>query len=453
MRYLPHTEQDVARMLERIGVSDIEALFQSIPQEGRLRAEMDLPPPMDEAALGLHLGELAGKNWTDSCSVSFMGCGAYVHHVPAAVDSVVSRGEFLTAYTPYQPEVSQGTLQALFEFQTMVAELFGQDVANASMYDAASAVAEAVLMAMRLQRRRARVVLSAGLHPEYRQTVRTYLSGMTDLEVVEVALGQDGRTDPAALQGALDDNTMCLVMQSPNFFGIVEDMAAAGRAAAAVKAIGVAAVGELTSLGLLEPPGKLGFDIVVGDGLGLVGPLSLGGPGVGLMATTDRNKRALPGRLVGQTVDQEGKVGFVLTLSAREQHIRREKATSNICSNHSLMALALGVHLSLLGRKGFADLARLNYAKAAYLRKLLAAEGLLAYPDSPHYNEFAVRVSSSDAAEVARRLFEEDGILAGVPLGRFDESLSDLLLVNVTERHRRNQLDAFAAALVDKAKA
>ena len=452
MRYLPHTEQDVARMLQVVGVGSIEDLFRSLPSEGRIQEDLDLPEPLDEAALTRHLTDLASQNWTDSCSVSFMGCGAYAHHVPPAVDAVISRGEFFTAYTPYQPEVSQGTLQALFEFQTMVAELFGQDVANASMYDAASAAAEAVLMAMRIQRKRTKVVLSSGVHPEYRQTIRTYLSGMDELEVAEVGLGSDGRTDLSALQAALDDSTICVVMQSPNFLGVVEDMPAAAQAASSVRATAVAVVGELTSLGLLEAPGNQGYEIVVGDGLGLCGPLSLGGPGVGLMATTDRNKRALPGRLVGQTVDREGRVGYVLTLSAREQHIRREKATSNICSNHSLMALALGVHLSLLGRRGFSQLARLNHAKAAYLRKRFGEAGLLAFPDSPHYNEFALRLPSGEAASLARDLFEQEGILAGVPLGRFEEARADQLLVNVTERHSRKQLDAFADAVLARAK-
>ncbi len=447
MRYLPHTEQDVAEMLRVVGVGSIDELFRSLPRQGRLDGALDLPQPMDEAALSRHLADLAAKNWTDSCSVSFMGCGAYAHQVPAAVDAVISRGEFFTAYTPYQPEVSQGTLQALFEFQTMVAELFGQDVANASMYDAASAAAEAVLMARRLQRKRTKVVLSAGLHPEYRQTVHTYLSGMEDLDVIEVGLGPDGRTDPAGLAAVLDADSICLVMQSPNYLGIVEDMSAASQAAASVKAIGIAVVGELTSLGLLEAPGKQGYEIVVGDGLGMAGPLSLGGPGVGLMATTDRNKRALPGRLVGQTLDRDGRVGYVLTLAAREQHIRREKATSNICSNHSLVALALAVHLSLLGRKGFSELARLNFSKATYLRKRFAQAGLLAFPDSPHYNEFALRIPGGDAAALARDLFEQEGILAGVSLGRFDEQMADLLLVNVTERHSRKQLDAFYDAV------
>ncbi|MCD6499174.1 MAG: aminomethyl-transferring glycine dehydrogenase subunit GcvPA [Deltaproteobacteria bacterium] len=449
MRYLPHTPQDVSTMLDVIGARSIDDLFSSIPRSIRFDGRLDMEPALDEAALVDHLSGLAGKNRALSCSVSFLGAGAYAHVVPTAVDSVISRGEFFTAYTPYQPEVSQGTLQTLFEFQTMVAELMGLDVANASLYDGASACAEAVLMAQRIvarQKQRRKVVVSTGLHPEYLETIRTYLSGMDDLDLVEVGLGPDGTTDLCSVDGALGPEAVCLFVQSPNFFGVVEPLAELGRRAKDVGAVSCCAVSELTSLGLLEPPGRLGFEIVVGDGLGMAGPVSLGGPGVGLIATTERNKRVLPGRLVGRTLDGENRVGYVLTLAAREQHIRREKATSNICSNQSLMAVSLAVHLSLLGRQGFKHLARLNYSKAKYLREKLAERGLLAHPQALIYNEFAVKVPAGDAALVARRIFEEYGVLAGVPLGRFSQEWKDLLLVNVTERHRRRQLDALVEA-------
>ncbi len=452
MRYLPHTPEDVQRMLDRIGARDLEELFSSIPPESRVRGRLDLPEALDEAALRRHLADLASRNRTLSGQPSFLGCGAYDHGVPAAVDAVISRGEFFTAYTPYQPEVSQGTLQALFEFQTMVAELFGLEVANASMYDAASAAAEAVLMARRIHRgRRRRVVLSRGLHPEYLETCRTYLSGLDGVELVEVGLDDTGRTDVSALAQAVDGQTMCVVAQSPNFLGVCEDWAGLADAAHGEKALMVGVVGELTSLGLLEAPGRLGCDIVVGDGLGLAGSLSAGGPGVGLMACRDAYKRNLPGRLVGRTVDTQGRVGYVLTLAAREQHIRREKATSNICTNHSLVALALTVHLSLLGRRGLAELARQNYSKARYVRRALEAEGLLAYPASPHYNEFAVRLPEAGAA--ARRIQEKWNIRPGVALGRFGASYDDLLLVCVTERHTRQDLDRLVAALTWAARA
>jgi len=433
----------------------VDDLFSSIPSAIRFDGLLDMDPALDEASLVDHLGGLAAKNRALSCSVSFLGAGAYSHVVPAAVDSVISRAEFFTAYTPYQPEVSQGTLQSLFEFQTMVAELLGLDVANASLYDGASACAEAVLMAQRIvarQKQRRKVVVSAGLHPEYLATIRTYLSGMNDLDLVEVGLGPDGKTKLTDVDAALGPDSVCLFVQSPNFFGVVEPLAEFGRRAKASGAVSCCAVSELTSLGLLEPPGHKGFDIVVGDGLGMAGPVSLGGPGVGLIKTTDRNKRVLPGRLVGRTVDGQDRVGYVLTLAAREQHIRREKATSNICSNQSLVAVSLAVHLSLLGRRGFKDLALLNYSKAKYLRSQLTEQGILAHPQGPIYNEFAVRVPGGDAATVARRIFEEYGVLAGVPLGRFNRDWKDLLLVNVTERHGRRQLDALAEALVRFAK-
>ncbi len=446
MRYLPHTQEDIRRMLEQIGTQDLEELFASIPAESRIRGPLALPEALDEASLRRHLAGLAARNRTLSEGASFLGCGAYDHVVPAAVDAVISRGEFFTAYTPYQPEVSQGTLQALFEFQTMVAELFGLDVANASMYDAASATAEAVLMARRIHRgRRRKVVLSRGLHPEYLETCRTYLSGVEGLEVVEVGLDETGRTDGQALSDALDGETICLVAQSPNFLGVCEDWASLSDAAHRDKALMVGVVGELTSLGLLEAPGRLGCDMVVGDGLGLAGSLSAGGPGVGLMACRDTYKRNLPGRLVGRTVDREGREGYVLTLAAREQHIRREKATSNICTNHSLVALALTVHLSLLGRRGLAELARQNYSRARYVRKALEAKGLVAHAASPHYNEFAVRLPKAAAA--ARHIQEKWGLRPGVALGRFDAGYEDLLLVCVTERHSKKDLDRLVSAL------
>jgi glycine dehydrogenase subunit 1 len=402
---------------------------------------------MDENALKDHLASLALRNTALGCVPAFMGCGAYNHALPAAVDSIISRSEFFTAYTPYQPEVSQGTLQAIFEFQTMVAELMGLDVANASLYDGATACAEAMLMARRLQRKRSRILCSLGVHPEYVETCRTFLSGVSDVEFQDIPLTGDGRTDSAALESVLGDDVCCLLAQSPNVMGVVEDLKDLEGRTHEAGGLVVCAVSDLTALGLLNPPGHFGCDVAVAEGLGLAAPVGFGGPGVGLMATKDRFKRSMPGRLVGQTVDLQGRRGYVLTLATREQHIRREKATSNICTNQGLVAIAFAVHLSLLGKEGFTRLARINFSNARYVWQQLKDGALLAHPESPHYNEFAVRFKGQDAAETAGFIFEEHGILAGVPLGRFRSDWSELLLVNITERHNRAQMDALVKAL------
>jgi glycine dehydrogenase subunit 1 len=452
MRYIPHTDQDVARLLEAIGAPTVDALFAGIPSRDRLSGALDMAAPLSESEVLRRLGGLAAQNAAAAPGgpVAFLGAGAYRHGIPHALDQLLRRAEFLTAYTPYQPEISQGTLQSIFEFQSVVTELFALDVANASMYDGATAAGEALLMAHRLKGKE-RVVISAGLHPEYRETCATLLHGLAGSEVVTVPLGPDGRTDAAATAKALaGGKTAALLVQSPNFLGVVEDLTALADLAHAHDALAIAAVTEVVSLGMLKPPGAAGCDIAVGDGLGFALPVTFGGPGVGLIATRDANVRQMPGRLVGETVDAAGVRGFVLTLATREQHIRREKATSNICSNQGLVALAFTIQASLLGRTGLPALAKLNHSKAEYLKQaILALPGYGLKVSGPTFNEFAVKVPGGDAAALAAEL-AKDGILAGVPLGRFEPAWRDTLLVNVTELHRREDLDALVAALAKK---
>jgi glycine dehydrogenase subunit 1 len=454
MRYIPHTDADVARLLEACGRKSVDDLFASIPAPLRLPRPLEVGEPLDEAALDAHLGALAVRNLAvgpGGCSLSFLGAGAHSHAVPAAVDALLQRAELYTVYTPYQPEISQGTLQATFEFQTIVAEIFGLDVANASMYDGASACAEAVLMARRVTGRR-RVIVSAGLHPEYLATTRTYLAMMDDAgtsSVDRVPTTGCGGTDDVGLQAAIrraGSDLACVVLQTPNFLGVIEDLRPVAEQCHQAGALAVTA--EPLAFALLAPPGATGADIAVGEGLGLAGGLSFGGPGVGLFAARKDHLRHLPGRLVGETVDKEGRRGYVLTLATREQHIRREKATSNICTNHGLIAVAFAIHLCTLGKKGFRDLAVLNASKAAYARDRLGAlPGFaLKFPTGACFNEIALKVPGGDAQVLCDRLAARQ-ILPGVALGRFDDALRDTLLVAVNETHRRGDIDALAQAL------
>ncbi len=432
MRFIPHTDDDVREMLAAIGVPDVEALFRDVPSALRAGAAIALPLGQSEYDVQRRMEALAALN-TGATALSFLGAGAYPHFVPAVVDNILQRAEFYSAYTPYQPEVSQGTLQAIFEFQTLIAMLFDLEVANASMYDGASATAEAVLMALRLQPKRHRVALARSLHPEYREVTATYLQGAGNVEVVEAPFGADGRVDLAWLGAQVGDETAAVVLGYPNFFGVIEDLAAVQKAVAASGAVLVTATPETLALAAVRAPGTCGVDIAVGEGQSFGIPMSYGGPGVGLFATRTQHVRSMPGRLVGEAFDDAGRRGYVLTLATREQHIRRERATSNICTNHGLMALAATVYLSLLGKTGLHRLALANLERAHQAREQLCAGGHWQPRFSgPVFNEFAITGRGASAA-LARA--EAAGVLAGVPLARWYPELEDCLLLAVTEVH------------------
>ena len=441
--YLAHTDADRRAMLEAIGVRDFEELFDQIPRELRLDRPLDLPPALSEPELLAHMERLAARNGHVGAYTCFLGAGAYDHYVPALVDEIISRGEFYTSYTPYQPEVSQGNLQAIYEFQTMICELTGMDVANASMYDGASAAAEAALMAVNVTRRE-RIVVAGTVHPEYRQVIRTYTErqGLTVTEVPR----DGGGVDEEALARAVGEDTACVILQVPNFFGIIERAPWVAQLAREAGALTVV-VADPISLGVLKAPGSYGADIVVGEGQGLGNPLSFGGPHFGFLAARQAYIRRMPGRIAGATVDQQGRRGYVLTLQAREQHIRRERATSNICTNQALMALAATVYMTVLGKQGLRQVAELCLQKSHYLAERIA--GLerfeLAFPNRPFFKEFVVR-SRLPVDEVLAEL-RSRRILGGVPLGRFDPDLADCFMVAVTERRTREEMDHFIGCL------
>ena len=443
MRYLPHTEADREAMLARIGAGSIEDLFADIPADKRLTGLLDLPPSRGEMEVEAVLGRMAARNTAAGSVPFFVGAGAYRHHVPASVDHLIQRSEFLTSYTPYQPEISQGTLQYLFEFQTQVANLTGMDVANASMYDGSTGTAEAVLMAHRVTRRR-KAVLSGGLHPQYRAVVET-VSGMA--EDALVALPPDPTGTEAILE-AIDAETSCVVVQSPSFYGQLIDLSAVAEKAHAVGALLVAVFTEVVALGAIEPPGAQGADIVVGEGQSIGNPLTFGGPYVGLFATRQKYVRQMPGRLCGETVDAEGRRGFVLTLSTREQHIRRDKATSNICTNSGLCCLAFTIHMTLLGETGLRRLAALNHGNAVALTESLSQIPGVSVLNDSFFNEFTIRVPGN-AAEVVDAL-AHNGVLGGVPVSRLEHGrpeLDDLIVVASTEVNTDADRAAFAAML------
>ncbi len=450
MRYLPLTDADRGAMLAAIGAPSIEALFADVPAAAKRDGLIEgLPLHASELSVERQLGALARANLAAGDAPFFLGCGAYRHHVPASVDHLIQRGEFLTAYTPYQPEIAQGTLQVLFEFQTQVARLFGCDVANASMYDGSTACWEAIAMARRITRR-GRAILSAGLHPHYVSVARTmarFTGDVLDTALPRLTDGAPG-DDMARLLDAIDGETSCVVVQNPNILGHVADLAALAEHCHANGALLVAVVTEPVSLGLVRSPGEMGADIVVGEGQAIGNALNYGGPYLGLFATRDKYVRQMPGRLCGQTVDAAGKRGFVLTLSTREQHIRREKATSNICTNSGLCALAFTIHLTLLGEKGLRGLAALNHAKAAAAAATLARVPGVELVNGAFFNEFTLRLPRN-AREVTRALAERR-ILAGVPLGRLypeDDGRENGLVVAVTETTTDADVDALAAAL------
>jgi glycine dehydrogenase subunit 1 len=444
MRYLPLTETDRRAMLAKIGVPSVESLYADVPQKALLTAPIaELPNHLGEIEVERTMLGFAGQNLGTGACPSFLGAGAYRHHVPATVDYLIQRGEFLTSYTPYQPEVTQGTLQYLFEFQTQVALITGMDVANASMYDGATSCVEAVMMANRLTRR-ARAVLSGGLHPHYREVIGT-LAKFTGFEVVTPPPAPKGGEDLMAL---VDKDTSCIVVQYPDFFGHVRDYTKLAEAAHAAGALLIVAVTEIVSLGLLTPPGEMGADIVTAEGQSFGNALGFGGPYVGLFATREKYLRQMPGRLAGQTVDAEGRRGWVLTLSTREQHIRREKATSNICTNSGLCALAFTIHLTLLGEAGLRRLAELNHANASRLADRLSAIPGVDLQTEQFFNEFTLKLSKP-AAEVVEALARRR-ILGGVPVSRLcpdDPALANLLLMAATETVGDDDMTALETAL------
>ena len=428
MRYLPHSNAERAEMLAVIGAASAEALFSGVPRSALLTKPVDLPAHSPEFLVEARMKALAGRNHAAADGPFFVGAGAYRHHVPATVDHLIQRSEWLTAYTPYQPEVSQGTLQMLFEFQTQVAHLTGMEVANASMYDGSTATAEAVLMARRLTRKD-NIVLSGGLHPHYRDVVATYLDNSPNL--IALPASPEGQGD---ILNQIDDDTAAIVIQTPDFFGHLRNVEKAAEAAHAKGALLIVVVTEVVSLGLIEAPGALGADIVVCEGQSIGNSLNFGGPYVGLMATRKEFIRQMPGRLCGETVDADGNRGFVLTLSTREQHIRREKATSNICTNSGLCALAFSIHMGLLGEAGLTRLARLNHSRAVALSKALRAVPGVELLNKSFFNEMTIRLPVPAAPVI--ELLAKAEVLAGVPVSRLipnDPTVENLIVLAATE--------------------
>jgi glycine dehydrogenase subunit 1 len=447
MAYNPHTDEDVASMLEVIGQPSIEALFRNLPEKIRLQQDLALPSALSEQEILEELEARAAHNASLSNYTYFLGAGTYPHFSPSAVDALISRSEFYTAYTPYQPEISQGSLQAIFEWQTMITMLTGLDAANASLYDGASAAAEAALMALRVKRGRKKVVV-AGLHPHYREVLDTYLTAL-GIDIVTVPYAQDGRAQ--AIADFVDDQTACVLIQQPNFLGCVEDVQLAAQAVHEAGALLVGVVTEALSMALLRPLGELGADIVCGEAQSFGLPMNFGGPHLGFMATRSKFLRQMPGRLVGETVDGRGKRGFVLTLSTREQHIRREKATSNICTNQGLCLLVATIYLSLMGRQGLQKLARLNFSKAEYAKqRVRETDGLDLPLSAPSFNEFVIRVP--DSAEAALLRAQEDQLIGGLDLTAYlnktgDIDLGPAVLVCFTELAKREDIDRLCQAL------
>ncbi|MDQ0213848.1 glycine dehydrogenase subunit 1 [Oikeobacillus pervagus] len=442
-RYLPMTETDQKEMLDAIGVSSVEELFQDIPEEVRFKGEYNIKPAKSEAALKKELAQLASKNIHTKQVPSFLGAGVYDHYIPSIVDHVISRSEFYTAYTPYQPEISQGELQAIFEFQTMICELTGMDVANSSMYDGSTALAEAAMLSAG-QTKRKKVLVSKAVHPESRAILNTYAKGQ-NIEIQEVP-HSEGVTDLSKLSEMIDEDTAAVIIQYPNFFGRIESLQEIEKVIHEKKSLFVVSSNPL-ALGALTPPGKLGADIVIGDAQPFGIPASFGGPHCGYFAVTKKLMRKVPGRLVGQTVDENGTRGFVLTLQAREQHIRRDKATSNICSNQALNALAASVAMTALGKKGLKEMSIQNIQKAHYAKTLLKAQGFDIAFDGPSFNEFVVKLDKP-VSEINKQLLTK-GMIGGYDLGRDDGDLEQHMLVAVTELRTKEEIDLFVKELGD----
>ncbi len=438
MPYIYNTPEDQQAMLAAIGAASIDELFESIPDELKLNRALDIPPALGELELEQHVRELAGKNLHAGNAVSFLGGGSYDHFIPAAVDAIAGRSEFYTSYTPYQAEVSQGNLQAMFEFQSMITRMTGLEIANSSLYDGGSATAEGVLMAIDTTRRRGQVVVAGTLHPEYRETIETYLH---NLGVEVVTIGPENGTIPvSAITSAMNDQTACVVLQHPNFFGALEEAQAIATAAHNAGAL-VVGVFDPISLGLLHRPGDWGADIAVAEGQSLGTAMSYGGPVLGILACGKKLARRLPGRIVGQTTDRRGKPCYVLTMQTREQHIRREKSTSNVCTNQALFALRATIYLSLLGPGGLRDTADLCLRKSRYLAKRLTSAGRFEMAfDAPTFKEFVVRDKENNVEELISAAASQ-GLLAGVPLGRWYPELADCFLVCVTEKRTKAEMD------------
>ncbi|QRG69762.1 aminomethyl-transferring glycine dehydrogenase subunit GcvPA [Brevibacillus choshinensis] len=441
-RYLPQTDQDKREMLETLGISSVEELFADIPEEVRSKGAIQIPEALSEPELVKYFTGLANKNVNFSTHANFLGAGVYQHYTPSTVNHMLLRGEFFTAYTPYQPEISQGELQAIFEFQTMVCELTGMEVANSSMYDGATSLAEAAMMAAGHTGKK-RVIVSRAVHPEARGVLKTYAYGQ-NVELIEVGINSDGVTDTQALEAMINDSTAAVIVQYPNFFGNVEDLSVVESIAHGNGALLITSSNPL-SLGVLEAPGKLGADIVVGDMQPFGIPASFGGPHCGYFATTTKLMRKMPGRIVGQTKDENGKRGFVLTLQAREQHIRREKATSNICSNQALLALASAITMTALGKQGVQEMAMMNLQKAHYAKQALQAKGLEVVFTSPFFNEFAVKLSKPVAAVNTKLL--DAGIIGGYDLGIDYPEFAGHMLLAVTELRTKEEIDQLAQEL------
>lgn len=447
MHYIPNTEIQCEEMLRLIGAKDIEELFSRIPKAIRLKRELDIPQKLSEEELLDFTKKLSDLNATTEKYISFLGAGAYNHFTPSVVGHLATRAEFYTSYTPYQPEISQGTLQAIFEYQTLMCQLTAMDVANASMYDGASAIAEAALMAHRVNGKK-EIVISRAVHPDYRLTVRTYTESI-GMKLVEIGVDSSGATDIYAARSALSGESCAIIVQSPNFFGVVENLGAFASLAHENNSLFIASFSEAISLGLLKPPGELGADIVAGEGQSFGNSISFGGPYFGIFATKDKYIRSMPGRLVGRTVDGKKRTGYVLTLATREQHIRRARATSNICTNHSLCALSAAIYLSALGKAGLRGVAELNLQKASYAKRRISRMRNFSLKFSgPTFNEFVIKAPAL-AAEIKKALLDQ-GVIAGLDLSIFYPELTNCLLVCVTEKNSLEQIEKLCKLLESK---
>lgn len=442
MNYIPVTEQETKEMLKEIGVKSIDDLFQDIPKDLRLKGELKLPKGLSEYETRRLMIKMAGKNIDTNQLTSYMGAGAYNHYVPTLVDHLLQRSEFYTAYTPYQPEISQGTLQNIYEFQTIVCELFGMDVSNASVYDGASGLAEAMIMAC--DKKKPEIILSRGIHKEFIETVETYANGLGfDVKYADM---KNGVTPVEAYDAVASEKTGAYVVMYPNFYGCIEDIEKVAAAAHAKGALCIVVVSDLAAMGMLEAPGKLGADIVVGDGMPFAGPLSFSGPSIGLLACTDKLIRKIPGRIAGVTTDRSGKRALVLTMQAREQHIRRAKASSNICSNQALYALANNITLSTLGKNGLKEIAENTMSNTYYAMEVLSKlEGVEKLYDQPVFSEFALKLPIP--AKVLQKHLLKHDILGPVDLGRFDPNLADVGLFFVNELRSKEEIDKLAKAV------